>query len=59
MEEKRSDLKKVSTADEQYPKAVSLRNRKKCSKDLKEDLRNVSDPSVDPSTVRSPSSEIV
>lgn len=51
MEEKRSDLKKVSTADEQYPKVLSLRNGKKCSKDLIEDLRNVSDPSFDPSTV--------
>ena len=44
-------LKKRSTADEQYLKGMSLRNGNKSSKDLTQDLRDASDPSVDPPTV--------
>ncbi|KAL3974221.1 trafficking protein particle complex subunit 2 [Sarotherodon galilaeus] len=44
--------KKLSTADEQYLKVMSLRNRKRSSKDLTQDLRDASGPSVDPATVR-------
>jgi len=44
--------KKISTADQQYMKVMSLRKRKKSSKDLTQDLRDASGPSVDPSTVQ-------
>ena len=42
---------KISTAGEQYLKVMSLRKRKQSSKDLAQDLRDASGPSVDPSTV--------
>ena len=48
VEEKRRSVrsKKLSTADEQYLKVMSLRKRKRSSKDL----RDASGPSADPST---------
>ena len=45
-------LEKLSLADEQHMKVVSLRNRKKKSrKDPTQDLRDASGPLFDPSAV--------
>ena len=53
VEDKRRSVrpKKLSTANEQHLKVMSLRKRKKSSKYLTQDLRDASGPSADPSTV--------
>lgn len=44
-------LIQLSVADEQYLKAMAVKMGKKSSKDLTQDLRDASGPSVDPSPV--------
>lgn len=53
VEDKRSERSEnPSTADEQFPKVMTLRNRKKqSSKDQTHDLKAASGPSADPSSV--------
>ena len=46
-----SGLKKLFATDYLYLKGMSLRKRKKSSKDLTQDRRDASGPSADPSTV--------
>lgn len=46
-----SDLKRLSTVDEQFLEVMSLRNRKKISRDVTQALKDVSGSAAAPSIV--------